>query len=54
MEAARAELEATALVRVEREVLLNDRPYLRFHPTLAHAVSGMESTAALKERFVGV
>ena len=38
-EAARAELEATALVRVERDIMLADRPYLRFHPTLAYAAA---------------
>ena len=36
---ARGELEATALVRVEREVMLADKPYLRFHPTLAYAAA---------------
>jgi tetratricopeptide (TPR) repeat protein len=36
----RAELEATALVRVETDVKINDRPYLRFHPTLPYAVGG--------------
>jgi CHAT domain len=34
----RAELEATALVRVEMDIEINDRPYLRFHPTLPYAV----------------
>jgi tetratricopeptide (TPR) repeat protein len=34
----RAELEATALVRVETDIEVNDRPYLRFHPTLPYAV----------------
>jgi tetratricopeptide (TPR) repeat protein len=37
----RAELEATALVRVETDVEINDRPYLRFHPTLPYAVGGI-------------
>jgi tetratricopeptide (TPR) repeat protein len=36
----RAELEATALVRVETDVKIGDRPYLRFHPTLPYAVGG--------------
>ena len=36
----RAELEATALVRVETDIEINDRPYLRFHPTLPYAVGG--------------
>ena len=39
-ESARAELEATALIRVEDKVLLANRPYLRFHPTLTYAASG--------------
>ncbi len=50
-EAVRAELEATALVRVERDVLMSGRPYLRFHPTLNYAVSGRESDAEVRERF---
>lgn len=40
-EAVRAELEATALVRVDRNVGMNKRHYLRFHPTLAHAAVGV-------------
>ncbi len=36
----RAELEATALVRVETDIEINNRPYLRFHPTLPYAVGG--------------
>jgi len=36
-ESVRDELEATALIRVERDILLSDRPYLRFHPTLVYA-----------------
>lgn len=36
----RAELEATALVRVETDIEINHRPYLRFHPTLPYAVGG--------------
>ena len=42
-ETVRAELEATALLRVERDILLADRPYLRFHPTLAYAASSRSS-----------
>jgi tetratricopeptide (TPR) repeat protein len=45
-DAVRAELEATALIRVEREILLADRPYLRFHPTLAYACSAGVSPAS--------
>src|SRR5207237_9718101 len=36
----RAELEATALVRVETDIKITDHPYLRFHPTLPYAVGG--------------
>ena len=36
----RAELEATALVQVERDIQIANRPYLRFHPTLPYAVRG--------------
>ena len=36
----RAELEATALVQVETDIPPNNRPYLRFHPTLPYAVGG--------------
>jgi tetratricopeptide (TPR) repeat protein len=35
----RAELEATALVRVETDIEINHRSYLRFHPTLPYAVA---------------
>ena len=33
----RGELEATALIRVEDDIQLANRPYLRFHPTLPYA-----------------
>lgn len=36
-DAVRAELEGTALLRVERDIEVSGRPYLRFHPTLAYA-----------------
>ncbi len=57
-ETARAELEATALVRVDREIQVNRRPYLRFHPTLSHAVSGLsagnakEGSVEVRNRFI--
>lgn len=38
-EPVRAELEATALIRVESDVTMANRPYLRFHPTLAYAAA---------------
>jgi tetratricopeptide (TPR) repeat protein len=55
-EAVRAELEATALVRLERELLLNQRPYLRFHPTLAFvaAAAQVPDPDAARQRFIGV
>jgi hypothetical protein len=45
----RAELEATALVRVDTDIKINNHPYLRFHPTLPYAVGG----AALADATVG-
>ena len=33
----RGELEATALIRVETDIQIGDRPFLRFHPTLSFA-----------------
>ena len=55
-EAVRGELEATALVRVEREVLLAQRPYLRFHPTLAYVAAGAQvpDPNGARQRFIGV
>ena len=60
-EPLRAELEATALLRVEREVLLNDRPYLRFHPTLVYAIgkanqpdAAWETALVLRQRYLQV
>ncbi|MFO0757721.1 MAG: CHAT domain-containing protein [Byssovorax sp.] len=53
-EVARTEMEATALVRVEGDMQMNDRPYLRFHPTLAYAVTEGERPPAIRERFVEV
>lgn len=46
-EGVRAELEATALVRVEMDIEIANRPYLRFHPTLPYAVgSAMQADGA--------
>jgi tetratricopeptide (TPR) repeat protein len=54
-ELVRAELEATALVRVEREWLFADRPYLRFHPTLAYAAgSHVPDKDMARTRFIVV
>ncbi len=53
-EAVRAELEATALVRVERDIDMNGRPYLRFHPTLAYAAATGDVPDEKRKRFIGV
>ncbi len=54
-EAARQELEATALIRVERDLLFGDRPYLRFHPTLAYRAAGSApASEEVRRRFVAV
>ena len=66
----RGELEGTALIRVEREVRIADRPYLRFHPTLPYAaqlglsfgadVPGganavrLDEDPATRQRYIGV
>ncbi|MCY2995052.1 MAG: tetratricopeptide repeat protein [Planctomycetota bacterium] len=52
----RAELEATALIRVERDILFGNRPYLRFHPTLPYAAVGrsVPDPAVTRKRFVEV
>ena len=39
-ETVRAELEATALVRVDHDIQLAKRPFLHFHPTLGYAAAG--------------
>jgi len=36
---ARTELESTALIRIDPYVTLNNRPYIRFHPTLSAGAS---------------
>ncbi len=51
-EVARSDLEATALVREERDLLFGGRPYLRFHPTLTYAVSEGESNTEMRKRFI--
>jgi tetratricopeptide (TPR) repeat protein len=59
-EAVRAELEATALIRVERDILFGDDEqtagYLRFHPTLAYACAGrsVPNPDEARKRFVAV
>jgi len=59
-EGMRDELVATALVSVQDDLKVNDRPYIRFHPTLPYAArhgqtSGVSETSeVLEERFIGV
>lgn len=53
-EKTRSKMEATALLRLDREVEFGGRPFLQFHPTLAHAVDAGEPAAAVRERFVDV
>lgn len=52
--AVRAELEALGLVQVEGDVLLANRPYLRFHPTLPYAAAAtpLLDPKGARERFV--
>ena len=54
-EPIRAELESTALIKVETLEQFNS-PYLRFHPTLAYAArpEGVPDPEAAVERFLGV
>jgi len=52
-EPVRAELVATALIGIEDDMLVGDRPYLRFHPTLAHAARPA-GAPDLEERFIDV
>jgi tetratricopeptide (TPR) repeat protein len=55
-EPIRTELQGIALVRTEDDIIIRDRPFLRFHPTLA--IASADSTLAAKpetrERFVQV
>jgi tetratricopeptide (TPR) repeat protein len=48
----RGELVRTALIEVDRELLLADKPYLRFHPTLPHATRKAEESVTVKHRYV--
>ncbi|HEV8581626.1 MAG TPA: TIR domain-containing protein [Thermoanaerobaculia bacterium] len=55
-EPIRHELKDIALLRVEDDLKLNDRPFLRFHPTLAVAAadSNLAQNPDIRRRFVGV
>jgi tetratricopeptide (TPR) repeat protein len=55
-EAIRAELQGIALLRTEDDIQIGDRPFLRFHPTLAiaSADSTLAEKPATRERFFHV
>ena len=48
-EAIRAELQGIALLRTEDDIQIGDRPFLRFHPTLAYAAPGFVVPASAGE-----
>lgn len=53
-EPVRRELQGTALLRPEHEFQLDDRPFLRFHPTLASAAADADlaQRPEIRHRFV--
>ncbi len=55
-EPIRRELERIALLRTKDDLQLNNRPFLRFHPTLAYAVtdSTLTQNLAIRLRFFAV
>ncbi len=55
-EPIRRELQGIALVRVEDDIRITDRPFLRFHPTLASAAAdtALAQLPETRERFIGV
>ena len=52
----RTELQGIALLRMEDDILIGDRPFLRFHPTLAIASADSElaDQPETRQRFIGV
>jgi len=52
----RRELEGIALLRVEDDLQIGDRPFLRFHPTLAAAAADptLAQNPEVRKRFIGV
>ena len=52
----RAELQGIALLRTEDDIQIGDRPFLRFHPTLAiaSADSRLAEQPETRQRFIGV
>jgi tetratricopeptide (TPR) repeat protein len=55
-EPIRRELQGIALVRVEDDILIADRPFLRFHPTLASAAAdaALAQQPEIRQRFIDV
>ncbi|HET7177639.1 MAG TPA: CHAT domain-containing protein, partial [Solirubrobacterales bacterium] len=54
-EPIRRELQGIALLRVEDDLQIGDRPFLRFHPTLAAAADPtLAQSPEVRQRFVGV
>ncbi len=55
-EPIRRELQGIALLRVEDDLQIGDRPFLRFHPTLAAAAADptLAESPEVRQRFVGV
>jgi tetratricopeptide (TPR) repeat protein len=55
-EPIRRELEGIALLRVEDDLKIADRPFLRFHPTLASAAADptFAQNPEIRQRFIGV
>lgn len=55
-EPVRSELQGIALVRIEEDIQIADRPFLRFHPTLAHAAreGALAEKPEVRERFIDV
>jgi tetratricopeptide (TPR) repeat protein len=55
-EPIRRELEGIALLRIENDLQLSGRPFLRFHPTLAAAAADptLAQNPEIRQRFLGV
>lgn len=55
-EPIRRELQGIALLRIEDDLQINDRPFLRFHPTLAAAAADptLAQNPEIRQRFLDV
>ncbi len=55
-EPIRTELQCIALIKVEDEIQIGNRPFLRFHPTLAiaSADSSLSGNLEIRKRFIAV